>query len=201
VLTPASGGVLLNGSALIQQCAYTATRNTNARVRLAAAVSGNGLVAASAGSIVIDAGSVAPKFGYQALVPARSTLSISVNGQSVNAPAAALTAGSDATLITDDNRPPSDATTVKLRVINGMSCSVGALSLTANAAPVGSGILAGAASGYVSVPGSLNAMIQSLTASLFPGALCTNTSNTLIANTVYTVLAGGDATAPQLLIR
>jgi hypothetical protein len=64
VLTPASGGVLLNGSALIQQGAYTATRNTNARVRLAAAVSGNGLVAASAGSAVIDAGSVAPKFGY-----------------------------------------------------------------------------------------------------------------------------------------
>ena len=214
VLTPASGGVLLNGSTLIQQGSYAATRNTNARVRLAAAVSGNGMVAASAGSSVIDAGSVAPKFGYYALVPASSSLNISVNGQSVSAPATALTAGSDATLlvygsasaatatlIADDNRLPSDATTVKLRLINGMSSSVGALSLTANAAPVGNGILAGAASGYVSVTGSLNAMNLSLTASLFPGALYTNTSNTLIANTVYTVLAGGDATAPQLLIR
>jgi Domain of unknown function (DUF4397) len=214
VLTPASGGVLLNGATLIQQGAYTATRNTNARVRLAAAVSGNASVAAAAGSTVIDAGSVAPKFGYYALVPAGSALNISVNGQSVSAPATALTAGSDATLlvygnagaasaalIADDNRPPSDTTTVKLRLINGITGNVGALSLTANAAPVGNGILPGAASGYVAVPGSANAMNLSLTASAVPGALYTNTSNTLNANTVYTVLAGGDVAAPQLLIR
>ncbi len=214
VLTAATGGVLLNGSTLIQQGIYSATRNTNARVRLAAAVVGGATVAASAGTIPIDSGSVAPAFGYYVLVPATSTLNISVNGQSVGAPVAALTAGGDttllvygspstatATLVTDDNRPPSDSTTVKLRLINGITGSAGALTLTANSALVANGIQPGAASGYVSVPGNTTAMNLSLTSSLSPGNYYSNSSNILNVNTVYTVLAGGDVAAPQLLIR
>ena len=37
ILTPSVGGTLVNGGLLAQQAAYTAARNTNARVRLAAA--------------------------------------------------------------------------------------------------------------------------------------------------------------------
>ena len=214
VLSPASGGVLLNGSTLIQQSTYSATRNTNVRVRLAAAVSGTGnTVAASAGTTVIDAGSVAPAFGYYTLVPASSALNITVNSASVAAPATALVAGSDmtllvygspgsatATLLTDDNRLPTDATTVKMRLINGVNGNVGALTLTANSSPVGIGILPGAASTYVSLPSSLNAMSLILTSSL-AGAYPANTSNVLNANTVYSVLATGDVSAPVMLIR
>ena len=216
LLSPAAGGSLLNGSLLIQQSTtYAATRNTNVRVRLASAVSGaNSTVAASAGSAVIDAGSVAPAFGYYALVPATSALNISVNGASVGAPATALVAGSDmtllvygapasavATLLTDDNRPPTDLTTVKLRLINGVTGSAGALTLTANTSLVASGIARGAASAYVSVLGSANPMNLSFTSSSAPGTFYSNTGNTLNSGSVYTVLLGGDVSAPQLLIR
>ena len=215
ILTPAAGGVLINGSTLIQQGSYTAARNTNARVRLAAAVSGGATVAASASNgTVIDAGSVAPAFSYgYVLVPAASTLNITVNGASVAAPSGTLTAGADATLLVygapgsatatllaDDNRLPTDATRTKLRMINGVTGSAGTLTLTANTAPVGTGIAPGAASGYVSVIGSANAMILKLSSST-NGLLLTDSTNVLSPNKVYTVLAGGDISAPQLLIR
>jgi hypothetical protein len=214
VLTPASGGLLLNGGALVQQSTYAATRNINARVRLAAAVSGGATVAASAGGTVIDSGSVAPAFGYYVLVPASSALNITVDGQSVGAPAGTLRAGADSTLLVygspgaatasllvDDNRAPTDSSTVKLRLINGITGNVGNLSLTANSALVGSGIAQGAASSYVSVTGSANAMNLTLTSSLAPGILYTNSSNILNVNTVYTIMAAGPVSAPQLLIR
>lgn len=215
LLSPASGGTLLNGSLLIQQATYAATRNTNARVRLASAVAGAGTkVAASAGSTVIDAGSVAPAFGYYALVPASSALNISVNDGSIGAPATPLVAGSDmtllvygsaaspiATLLTDDSHLPSDLTTVKLRLINGVTGAAGALTLTANTALVASGTAPGAASGYVSVLGSANPMNLSFTSSNAPGTFYSNTGNTLNSGSVYTVMLGGDVAAPQLLIR
>jgi len=229
-LQPASGGVLLNGATVIQQATYTAARNTYTRVRLAAAVSALGKVAASAsptgasGSVTIDGGSVAPAFGSYALVPAASTLNISVNGNSVAAPATALAKGSDqtllvygpaggatATLITDDNRPPTDATTVKLRLINGITGtagSTGLLTLTANAALVASSIGPGLASSYSSVPSSANPMTLKIRSSAAAGDYITDSTNTLAPKTVYTVLAGGDsdvpssaANAPQLLVQ
>ena len=217
VLTAASGGQLLNGSTLIQQGAYAATRNTNTRVRLAAAVSSNATVAAAASSgtasTVIDPGSVAPAFGYYTLVPATATLNITVNSASVGAPATALKAGSDmtllvygapgsatASLILDDNRLPSDSTTVKMRLINGITGNIGTLTFTANSAPVASGIAPGAASSYVAVTGSANPMNLSLYSSTSAGVYYSTTS-TLNANTVYSVLAAGALAAPQLLIR
>ena len=218
VLSPASGGVLLNGSTLVQQSTYAATRNTNTRVRLAAAVSGNATVAAStttaAGTTTIDAGSVAPAFGYYTLVPAGSALNVSVNGASVGAPATALAAGADmtlfvygapgsstASLLTDDNRPPTDNTTVKMRLINGVTGGTGALTLTANTSLVASSIAPGAASGYVSVLGSTNAMNLSVTSSTSAGTFYSNTSNILNSGSVYTVMMGGAVSAPQMLIR
>jgi len=219
VLTPASGGVLLNGSTLIQQGAYAATRNTNARVRLAAAVGSGATVSASASagtqSFPIDTGS-APAFGFYALVPANSALNILVNNQSVGAPATALTAGTDhtllvygtpanasATLLADDNRTPSDPSSVKLRLINGITgiASNAALALTANSALVASGILPAGVSAYVAVPGSANPMNLSLTLSTSPGVFYTNNTNVLNFKAVYNVMAGGDVAGPQLLIR
>ena len=213
LLTPAAGGVLLNGSMLVQQSTYTAVRNTNVRVRLAAAVSGGGIVAASAGSLPISGGA-APALGSYALVPASSPLNISVNGNSVGAPATPMVAGSDVTLLvygnaaaatasllTDDNRPPTDSSTVKLRLINGITGTTGALTMTANASVVGSTIAAGNASDYAAVPGSANAMNLTLYLTTVAGVYGPPNSATFSANTVYTVLVGGDVSAPQVVIR
>jgi len=215
VLTPAAGGALINGATLLQQGAYAPARNTNARVRLAAAVSGGATIAATASNgAVIDAGSVAPAFGFgYVLVPATGTLTVTVNGTPVTVSAGALKAGADSTLLVygdpgsataklldDDNRLPTDATTTKLRLINGVTGSTGTLTLTANTAPVGAGIAAGTASGYVSVAGSTNAMILKLSSST-NGAFPADATNVFSPNAVYTVLAGGPISAPQLLIR
>ena len=212
VLTPASGGMLLNGALLVQQSTYTATRNTNARVRLAAAATSGASVAASVGGTSIQSG-IAPYLGSYVLVPASGTVSITSNGSPVTGPATALVAGSDTTLLvygdaasptasllTDDNRAPTDSTAVKLRLINGVTGGGGSLTLTANASVVGSSIALGAASGYASVAGSSSAMNLTLYSSAVAGVYYTG-SGTFSANTVYTVLVGGDATAPQLLIR
>lgn len=213
-LTPSAGGTLINGSTLIQQGAYTASRNTNARVRLAAAVSGGATVSAVASNgTVIDGGSASPTFGFYTLVPANSTFNISVNGASVAGPSAPLTAGSDSTLlvygapalpttslIIDDNSAPSDATTTRLRLINGVTGSTGTLTLTANTAPVGINVPSGSASTYVAVVGSTNPfnfVLSSSSNGTFPPI----NTNILNPNTTYTVFAGGDVSAPVLLIR
>jgi hypothetical protein len=218
-VTPAAGGLLLNGSLVIQQGAYTATRNTSTRVRLASAVSGNALVSAFAGNVELDGGTtaapgdVSPAFDYYVLVPSASSLNISVNGASVGAPATPLAVGGDmtllvygnpgnatASLIIDDNRPPVDPTTVKLRIINGVNGSTGSLTLTANSTPVANGIQSGTASAYVAVPGSANPMALNLYSSASPGTYVSLTTP-LNSNSVYSVMAGGPFAAPQLLIR
>lgn len=214
-LTPSAGGTLINGSTLIQQGAYTASRNTNARVRLAAAVSGGATVSAVASNgAVIDGGSASPSFGFYTLVPATSTFSISVNGAAVAVPASVkLTQGADSTLlvygaaaspttslIVDDNSAPSDATTTRLRLINGVTGSTGTLTLTANTAPVGINIPPGGSSTYVAVLGSTNPFNFVLSSSA-NGTFPPINTNILNPNTTYTVFAGGDISAPVLLIR
>ena len=221
VMTPTTGGSLINGSVLTQQGSNVATRNTNARVRLAAAVSGNATVSASATAsgvtTTIDGGSVAPAFGYYVLVPnaASQTLSITSVGGSFSGSVAAptgLAAGGDytllvygtsapvATLLTDDNRPPTDGSSVKLRLIHGVTGNVGSLTLTANSSLVATGLAAGTASGYVSVTANTTTTTLKLTSSV-AGALLTDVNDPLSADTVYTILAGGDVTAPQFVIR
>lgn len=219
VLTPASGGVLLNGSTLVQQSTYTAFRNTSARVRLAAAVSGNFPVAAFAGSVPINTGSVSPALSFYAVVPATNTLNISVNGNSIAAPTTPLTAGADSTLLvygsptnptvtllTDDNRAPTDGVTAKVRLINGVTGgNVGAVTMTANGVPVGQSIDLGMASGYVTLTGSTTTNNDDLvfTSSLIAGNFFTATTP-LFPNTVYTVLLGdkpGVTPPVQALVR
>lgn len=219
LLTPCAGGLLLDGSLLVQQGAYSVFRNTATRVRLASAVSGDALVAVSAshasGTSTIDAGSVAPQLGAYALVPTNSQLRVSVNGKALDASAASLLAGRDmtllvhgtpeasaVTLLTDDNRPPSSSTSVKLRLINGISGnSANLLTLTANSATVASSIEPYAASTYTAVAGSTSVVNLTLYSSQKAGLYYTNTSYVLNANSVYTVLAAGDFAAPMLIIR
>ena len=219
VLTPAAGGELLNGSLLIQQGAYSTLRNTSTRVRLASAVSGNAVVAAAAAgpasTVNIDPGSVAPALDSYVLVPAGSALNISVNGASIAAPGTALIAGGDmtllvygtpgnavASLLADDNRPATDPSAVKIRLINGITGNAAnALTLTANSATVASNIAPGAAAPYTAVASSLNPMNLSLYSSQKAGVYFSTNSYVLNAGSVYTVLGGGDFAAPLLLVR
>lgn len=211
LLTPTStlGGVLVNGSTVIQQVArgYSAWRNTTARVRLVAAVSGNAKVdATAAGSTPIDA-STSPTVGNYAIVPAVGVLTVNVNGVAVTAPTTPpLVAGGDATLlvygdpgaaraslITDDNRRPSASGTIKLRLVNGVTGTPGPLKMSAGFSQ-GDDVAAGMASGYLSVAGSTALQID-VTSPLKPNFFPRSALN-LGSDKVYTLFMLGDFAAP-----
>lgn len=218
VLTPTSGGTLVNGAVLAQQGAYAAGRNTSARVRLAAAVSGSAVVSAAAASAPIGTGVVAPSVTAYALVPAGTAINITVNGASVAAPAAATTAGSDTTLlvygspgaataslITDDNHLPAQTTNLKLRLVNGLT-GAGATPLTLNAAfaVVASNVVPGSASPYGVVASSTALQLDVFSpSSATPIYTTTNPPVTLSlpGNAVYTLFMLGDAATPIHLLR
>lgn len=212
-LTPSAGGILLDGSMLSQQGAYTAARNTTARVRLAAAVSGGVPVAASAGSSVIDSFTAAPAVGIYSIVPASGALNISVNSNSVGAPASTLTAGNDytllvygsgtsatASLITDDNHLPTLATNTKLRLINGLTGTATGLTLEADFAAVASNVLPAVASAYGTVPGN-SSMELDVTSALSSTAIYSRSGLNIPASSIYTLFMVGDSSAPQAVLR
>ena len=218
VLTPSVGGTLVNGGLLAQQAAYTAGRNPNARVRLAAATTGGAVVSASAASTPIAASFTAPAVGPYALVPASSALNISVNGASVGAPATPLVAGSDttllvygsaaaptATLVTDDNHLPTSTTNIKLRLFNGRTGAAPPLSLDAAFAVIASNIAPGTASGYSVVAASTALQLDVLSANSLTPVWSSSTLSAPLSvpgNSVFTLFMLGDAAAkPVVLLR
>jgi hypothetical protein len=213
ILTPTTGGTLANGSVLIQQGAYTASRNTSARVRLAAAVSSSAIVTASAGGTTIATSFVSPAVGAYAIVPSGAAFTITVNGAAVAAPAAALAAGSDATLlvygnagsatsslIADDNHLPALAANLKLRILNGITGAASPVTLEANFAVLASNVAPGTASAYsVFAAGTTTTQLDVVSSStqvqLYSSALA------IPGNAVYTLFMVGDAAAPTGQLR
>ncbi len=215
VLTPSAGANLVNGGLLIQQGSYTPWRNTNARVRLAAAVSGGATVAASAGSTPIETALVAPSVGAYALVPTttNAALAVTINGSPLNLPTLALAAGSDATLlvhgspsaataalITDDNLLPSAATKLKMRMVNGVTGAATALTLNADFSVIASNVQPGQASGAALVTGN-TAMRLEVTSPQTQQSLYLQTALSIPGGGVYTLFMLGDAAAPVGLLR
>ncbi len=214
LLTPTSGGTLVNGAFLAQQSTYTAARNRNARVRLAAAVAGGAAVTVNSGTTPISAAVVSPAVGAYTLVPAGGPLNISVNGASVGAPAVVPMAGSDTTLlvygpaatataslITDDNHLPTIATNLKLRLINGITgAAAPPLTLNAAFAVLASNVQPGTASTYGVVGASTALRLDVFSpASLTP--IYSESNLSVPGNAVYTLFMLGDAGAPIHLLQ
>lgn len=211
VVTPTIGGTLVNGATLVQQGAYTATRNASARIRVVADVGGGGAVTARAGTATLANNVVSPAVGSYAVVPAASALTVTVNGATVTAPTARPAAGGDytlsvfgntgapvATLITDDNHLPSTASNFKIRLYNGLTGAQTPLSLAANFAQVASNVPPGAASSYASIVASTATRLDVDSGS---GNVYSESALNVPANGVYTLFMIGDASAPVHLLR
>ena len=212
-LTPTVGGTLVNGAALVQAGAYTAGRNVNARVRLAAAVTSPATVSANAGGAPIAANVVAPSVGGYVLVPAGTAINVSVNGTSVAAPAGTPAAGSDSTplvygnaaaptasLIADDNHLPATAGNLKLRLLDGVTGAASPLTLDAAFAVIASNVAPGTASPYAVVASSTALRIDVFSpTSLTP--IYSDPALSVPGNAVYTLFMLGDAAAPIPLLR
>ena len=215
ILTPTAGGTLANGSVLVEDGLYSATPNTNARVRLLAAVTNGASVSATAvsasasASFGIGTNVVAPAIATYVNVPSDSALNVTVNGAPVAAPAGTLAAGSDTTLmvhgnagsataklITDDNHLPAASNSYKLRLINGLTGAAVPLSMDVNFLPVASNVQPGAASAYTGLTTSLAAAQISVTSPSSPTAIFSARHAALPGSAVFTLFMLGDASAP-----
>jgi Domain of unknown function (DUF4397) len=199
LLTPTTGGTLANGSVLVEQGTYAATPNTNLRVRLVAVPPVS-----------------SPSVGAYALVPAGSTLTITVNGAAVTPPdPATLTAGSDTTLliygnagapvanlIADDNHLPIVVTNFKMRLVNGVTGAAPTYTLDANFSLVASNVPPDSGSPYA-VVGAGTGTVTRLDV-LTPSSATPIFSDSMLnipGNAVYTMFLLGDASAPIHLLQ
>jgi hypothetical protein len=213
LLTPTAGAGLVNGGWLLQQSTFTANRNTSARVRLAAAVSGGASVAASAGGTSIAGAAAAPSIGAYTVVPAAGALAVTVNGTAVNTAALSFAEGTDVTLlvygsptaatataIVDDNFLPATSTNLKMRLLNGVTGNAVALTLLADFAVVANAIAPGQASPATLVAGNSTMRVE-VTSAASQQSLFLQTALNIPGGGVYTLFMLGDAAAPVGVLR
>lgn len=200
VVTPTSGGVLVNSLLVSQGGAITALDTDLARVRLVSAVASSGTVGAAFNGSTLATSVTSPAIGSYALVKAGSaTPTIGVNGASLSTTAITLAAGSDTTLmvwgpaasaslsvISDDNRLPTSSTSAKIRLIHGASTNSNPLTLTTNYSAVAENIALGAASTSTSVTSGSSTTIE-VSDTTLASALYSLSDVTLSAKGVYTV--------------
>ena len=208
VVTPTSGGVLVNSLLVRQGGAITALGTDLARVRLVSAVASSGTVGAAFNGSTLATSVTSPAIGSYALVKAGSaTPTITVNGASLSTSAITLAAGSDSTLLVwgpaasaslsvigDDNRLPASSTSAKIRLIHGASINSNPLTLTANYSAVAENIALGAASTPTSVTAGSSTTIE-VSDTTLSTALYSVSDVTLSARGVYTVFMLGSGSS------
>jgi hypothetical protein len=214
MLSATSGGVLVNGMLLNQGGTMTMYPNTNARVRVVPAVTGNGSVDASTSAAVLSAGLQSPSVGNYVITPATlAGLSVKVNGVALDTSAVAATAGADLTLLVygdaasptlkalvDDNLPATAASATKLRLVNVVNGLGSTITLNADYLAAAINVGFGEASTPTAVTASTTMRLEATTpVQATPLYLATDVS--LTAQKVYTLFMMGDAAAPIAVLR
>jgi hypothetical protein len=213
LVTPSIGGVLANGGTLVQQGAYAATDSTNARVRVAAAVTGGATVGATSGSTVVSVPTTSPSVSPYVIVPATGALAVSVNGASVQVPTTALQPGSDSTLLVygsaaaptvtvlaDDNHLLGSTTALKMRLVNGVTGAATPLTLAADFGVVAANVQPDAASSYGSVTANASMRLD-VTSPSGATPVYSESGLSIPGASVFTLFMLGDAGAPSHVLR
>jgi hypothetical protein len=215
ILTSTTGGVLVDGWLVTQKGAVTAKRNVSARVRVAANIAANGSITASANGVSLGSTLRSPVVGSYTLVPAGTlSLSVSVNGNTVNVGSLDLnaTAGADLTLLavggsaspqflllSDDNRVPLSGK-AKLRLVNGVNGLDDNVSLTADYDLVALNVIPGAASTAGSVNSGTISRLE-VDSSQANTSLYLATGVSVQSQGVYSLFMLGDNPAPVGILR
>jgi hypothetical protein len=207
VTATGSGGVLLNGTLIVQQADKTSFKNTKARVRLAASVANAGVVTASVGGTALFSNYRSPRVStaYVLVDSGTPNVTVAVNGTAVSNATQTFAAGTDYTLLaygtaaagkvalfTDDNRVPGTTARAKVRLINGITGTDPlTMALDFQTFLATNDIVTGTASGYAlpNVAGSARIEISSqlVVAPLYTISQANNTLNLLTGQGVYTV--------------
>ncbi|GAP35962.1 hypothetical protein ISF6_1802 [Piscinibacter sakaiensis] len=217
VLQPGVGGTLVHALQFdYGSTTLTALKNTEARVRVAASVDGNGAVTASLAGSSLNVGLRSPSVGSYVRVPAGTAqvLSLTVAGVPQADSTRSLAAGGDytllvsgasaspqATLLTDDNRLPTSTTRSKIRLVHGAN-GQDALTLAVDYNALATGVAYGSASPFASVASNATATVE-VSSPLVAAPLFSTASSTvnLQAQGVYTVFILGGGSAPTGVLR
>ncbi len=225
ILQSGVGGTLVNAYVLTQQSNLQPNKTNQVRVRLAAGVggNGNGNVSAKVASTTISTGTVSPAVssGYVLAPAGNQTVLVEVAGATVPSTTQNFVAGGDYTLLVygssaaplvkvliDDNRPSSNATRARIRLVHG-AVGFPPLNLGVDNLSVVTELGYGLASPFVNVaPNSGNALIE-VTSSLSNAPVYTTTRDnsattgvSLEAQSVYSLFVlGGGSTAKGVLRR
>ena len=218
VITAGAGGVLVNGTLIVQQGAVTTLKGNKARVRLAAGVNDAANVSATVGNTTVSGSVSSPRVGGYVLVDAGTAeLTVRVNGAVVSTTSRSFADGGDYTvlaygtnaatqvsLLADDNRLPSAAARAKVRRVNG-TLGESAMSLSLDFQPLQpSDITVGNASSYYAADSTTATRIEisSLTATspLFT-QVGTTDGKLLQSQGVYTVFMLGGKVASEGVFR
>lgn len=215
VLSNGVGGVLVNSALLVQQGAATALANTQARVRVIAAVTKGATVTATVGSTTVASAVTSPNIaGTYTQVPASTNapLTVTVNGVAKSLAGQVIAAGGDYTLLvngnaanptlallTDDNRYPTVSGNAKVRLFNVTSGAAATYSLKSDFSAVADAVAQGQASAFVNLAASTTTTVRmdvndAANVSLTP--VTTGYPVTLAAKGVYTMYVVGDSGAP-----
>ncbi|XVJ69726.1 MAG: DUF4397 domain-containing protein [Rhizobacter sp.] len=222
VLQSAIGGTLVNGYLLNQRSDLKPYKTTQVRVRLAAGVGGNGNVSAKVGTTNVSSSTISPSVGSYVLAPSgNQTLLVQLGTTTVFSATQNFVAGGDYTvlasgpatsaqakLLLDDNRPSSNTTKAKIRLVHGTE-SFQSLSLNVDTVSVVSDLAYGAASSFVNVSTNTGNALIEVTSPLSNDPVYTtaksNSSTTGVSldqQSVYSVFVlGGNSTARGILRR
>lgn len=214
VLTPTRGGLLVDALVLVQRGSVTLQSGTDARVRVVAGATDSGAVAATVGGVTLMNGTGSPAAGAYRLVPAGAAAATArIDAQALSVPDQTLAAGRDYTLLVygsaaagqaawlvDDNRLPTVATRVKLRLVNGLADVEDGLALTLDFNPVADGVTPGTAS----TPAQLDAVDTGALSVTAPGRsvpIWSAVDQLLHADGVYTLFVVGSEASPTGILR
>ncbi len=217
VLRSAEGGVLVDALVLAQRGGIESLPGAEARVRLAALVTGSASVSATLAGVALGSGVGAPALAEYQRVPAGSAAPVvTVGGTALALEAVSLVAGREhtllvsgppeaprAVLLADDNRLLVDGTRAWLRLVNALADGGVALSMSLDFLPVAGEVPADAASEPLAVAptaGVGDGRIAVTTAGAATPVFVA-TEQVLRAGGVYSVFVAGTLAAPVGIVR
>jgi hypothetical protein len=216
ILTSTQGGMLANAVMLPQGGQPTKIANTKARLRGAVGLPNGANASIQVGGVSVLGAATAGVIGsrYTLLDAGSVPVTLLVNGTAVPVANVNLSAGADYTLlvwgnsagtqtslIVDDNRLPSGGSSLtKLRLLNGMSTLAAPLTLSVDFSPVIEGTLLGQVSDEIEISSGTDRLFDVTNTSTAQDVL-TRDNITLQGNSVYTFFMTDNGTTPIGVLR
>lgn len=199
IVSATAGGVLVHAALLPQKGSLTKHSNNKARVRGAVAIANGSATTRIAGVSVLNAAGAGVLGNYAQVDAGSAAVSLSVDGSAVTVSNQTLRGGGDytflvwsngsgtqATLISDDNRLPATSGRAKLRIVNGLSALQVPATLAVDYSPIAEAIALGQASGYTELDEGSDYQLD-ITNSSTSASLLSRSSVSLQAAGTYTM--------------